>query len=371
MTESRDKATRAIGEAASEWVVKMHAPNVPEEDSRVFMEWLRRSPQHVAEYLHAEKVFLVLEGVAREDSTDIASLLREPSNVVDLQVGDEGRNSAPVQSTSGSDQRPVRIFAAAAALVAMVAVGALLAVHAWRGDDTFATGTGEQRRIVLEDGSTVDLNTRSSVNVRFNAAVRQIELTEGEAYFSVAKDAQRPFLVTTGNAVVRAVGTQFNVYRQQTRAVVTVLEGKVAVIANDDVSSAERLLMGSGSEPRASVAPAQIEISAGEEVAVDLDRHAKAITPRPAVTNTHTATAWRQRRLIFENQSLAEVASEFNRYNRRQFIVEDAQLGADLISGVFDADRPDDLVSFLEGQGNVRIVRGEQGDFRITRADGI
>lgn len=362
MKESRDKTARAIGEVASEWVVKMHAADVSDADARAFMEWLRRSPQHVAEYLHAEKVFFVLEGAAQEDPTDVAALLREHgSNIVELQQAEDASEievAAPLPTVRSRS----RWLAAAAAVVAM-AGASLLAVHTWRSDNTFATGTGEQRRIVLDDGSTVDLNTRSSVKVQFTDATRRIELAEGEAFFSVAKDPARPFIVSTGTAEVRAVGTQFNVYRQPTRAVVTVLEGKVAVTANDVATSEQHSLP--------TVDPAPIEISAGEEVAVNLNRAGSAVATPTANSNTRVATAWRQRRLIFENQTLSEVASEFNRYNRHQFVVEDVQLGAELISGVFDADRPDDLVSFLEGQGNVRVRRGEAGEFIVTRAEGI
>lgn len=371
MKEARDKAMQAIGEVASEWVVKMHAAEVSEADARAFMEWLQRSPQHVAEYLHAEKVFFVLEGAAREDATDVAALLRQHgSNIVEMQTSAtaEDVSSAPKPTTGGHRRQ---WLAAVAAVVATVTVGALLTINMWRSETTFATGTGEQRRLVLDDGSTVDLNTRSSVHVHFTDATRRIELTEGEAYFSVAKDPQRPFIVSTGSAEVRAVGTQFNVYRQESRAVVTVVEGKVAVTASDSLASDERLLPKMDARMDMPAAPAPIEISAGEEVAVDLNRAGAAVATPPVSSNTRVATAWRQRRLIFENQSLQEVAAEFNRYNRRQFVIEDAQLGAELISGVFDADRPDDLVSFLQGQGNVRIVRGEAGEFRITRDQGI
>lgn len=374
MTEARDKAAKAISEVASEWVVRMHAADVPEADARAFMEWLRRSPQHVAEYLHAEKVFFVLEGAAREDATDIDTLLREHgSNIVSLQRSDEiEAERLAVESRPAVRKRRSRLFAAAAAIVATVAGGAMLAVHTWRDEHTFVTGTGEQRRIVLDDGSTLDLNTRSSVHVRFSDTARRIELTEGEAYFSVTKDPARPFLVTAGNAVVRAVGTQFNVYRQQTRAVVTVLEGKVAVTASDVSASGESLLPVASQRDEAPAVPAPIEIGAGEEVAVSLHDDGSSIASSPAVTNTRAATAWRQRRLIFENQSLAEVAAEFNRYNRRKFVIEDAQLGTDIIiGGVFDADRPDDLVSFLQGQSHVRVQRGAAGEFRIMREDGI
>src|SRR5205807_1325966 len=99
----------------------------------------------------------------------------------------------------------------------------------WGRPQVYATAIGEQRSVVLKDGSMIQLNSRSRVEVRYTDHDRKIALKEGQALFTVARDTQRPFLVSAGDTAVRAVGTQFDVNRLETEIVVTVLEGKVAV----------------------------------------------------------------------------------------------------------------------------------------------
>ncbi len=93
----------------------------------------------------------------------------------------------------------------------------------------YSTDIGERRSITLADGSTVDLNARSKLRIEFSSAERRVELLDGQALFQVAKDKQRPFIVHSGDATVRAVGTQFDVYRKDSGTTITVLEGRVAV----------------------------------------------------------------------------------------------------------------------------------------------
>ena len=224
------------------------------------------------------------------------------------------------------------------------------------GAEAYATGTGEQRRIVLADGSAVDLNTRSRIEVDFREGSRDIHLLGGEAFFDVAKDPSRPFHVTSGTTVVRAVGTQFNVYRQSTQTVVTVVEGRVAVTESPAGSAAGPATVASTGSPGPGAAA--LELSAGQEVVVASRPARRADTVRTSVvrpmpTNVRAATSWRQRRLIFEDRALADVVAQFNRYNRRQLVIQDAGLAGERISGVFDADKPQDLLAFLARNGEV------------------
>jgi transmembrane sensor len=200
--------------------------------------------------------------------------------------------------------------------------------------NVYSTGVGEQRRIVLADGSSVELNTRTKIRVDFGSGSRNVYLQEGEAFFSVAKETARPFRVFSHAAVVRALGTQFNVYAPQNDTIVTVLEGRVAVTARDGLSAPKAL---------------PVEVEAGRTARVEPEKPTTVATTRP-----DTAIAWRQRRLVFENEPLAGVAAEFNRYNVQQLIVSDETLAARRISGTFDPNKPDDLVGFLTQHGEVR-----------------
>ncbi len=91
---------------------------------------------------------------------------------------------------------------------------------------------GEQRSIALADGSTLELNSRSKVRVRYSEHERALELLEGQALFRVAKDTSRPFIVSCDGTRVRAVGTQFDVNKKRGGTVVTVVEGQVSVVSS-------------------------------------------------------------------------------------------------------------------------------------------
>jgi transmembrane sensor len=173
----------------------------------------------------------------------------------------------------------------------------------WRtdGGPTYSTATGEQRTLKLEDGSIIYLNTRSSVRVSYSSNARDINLQTGEALFSVAHDPARPFRVFAGDIVVRAVGTQFNVLRRPDETRVALVEGKVRV------STSPETLAGTSAD-----APGSIQLSAGEQATVLSD--GKVHTH---VADPESSTAWRQRRLVFRDTELSEIAAEFNRYNRR------------------------------------------------------
>ena len=149
-------------------------------------------------------------------------------------------------------------------------------------------------------------------------------------------------------AQVRAIGTQFSVYRKPAGTVVTVLEGKVVVSPAAESESAE--------DPDVGVIP----LSAGQQAIVDSSL-AKQTAKRTTITkatpvDAARAIAWRQNRLIFDNQPLSVVITEFNRYNRRQLVVEDPELAAQGISGVFDPDKPEGLILFLNKKGGVRAT---------------
>ena len=205
---------------------------------------------------------------------------------------------------------------------------------------------GEQRTIQLADGSTVELNARSRVEVRLTDRRRDVALIEGQALFRVAKDKHRPFVVRAGDAQVRAVGTEFDVYRKQTETVVTVVEGRVETY-----------------EESGSAGAAAIVLSAGEQLTVQ----AHTVT-KPMRADTVAATAWVQKRLMFEETPLSEVAEEFNRYNRRPLAIDDRELQKLKISGVYSSTDPTSLINFLRNQTSIRVIETEN-QVRVVRRD--
>jgi transmembrane sensor len=225
------------------------------------------------------------------------------------------------------------------AMAAAVAALALTAsVFFWqRSGQSYATAVGEQRTLELEDGSIVHLNTHSKIEVRLSAGGRDIELVAGEALFKVHRDPARPFRVHAQDAVIQALGTQFNVYRRPQGTTVSVLEGAVQVAATRLDAGEEARIVPSGAVMKHKVAD---------------------------VTQT---VAWRQRRLVFDQDSLSDMIQEFNRYNSTpQFHLEGTDVANRHYTGVFDADDPESLIQLLAAEPGLAVERKD--DTILVRA---
>lgn len=345
MSATHDKTTQAIREAAAEWIVRLDAPDVPPADNTAFTAWLRRSPEHVREYLRAETAWAALTGAAARHTGDVEALLAAESTSVHFMT----KMAAASQSLRDEAHEVNRVQKArvkrflvplAIAATVLLVLGFTFVPNLWDRLDphTYVTDTGEQRRIVLPDGSSIELNTRTRLHVDYTGRARTIHLVTGEAFFDVAEDAARPFSVVSDTATFRALGTQFNVRVQPDHAaVITVVEGSVAV-----------------EESKAGVIEAQpgdcLEVVAG-----GFFDHGRVDAAR--------ATAWRQRRLIFDNEPLSAVIEEFNRYNTQQLELADPALGAERLSGVFAPDKLPALLQFLRKYGDWVVV--EQSDRRL------
>jgi transmembrane sensor len=229
--------------------------------------------------------------------------------------------------------------------------------------ERYATDIGEQRSVLLDDGSLVTLNTDSRIEVKYNDHRRFVRLVRGEALFNVAHERERPFDVDTGNAVVRAVGTQFNVDRRADRTTVSVVEGKVQVIAEPSASPALPAPGGAAAKEQS-----ESEFLAASERLVLTESGMGE--PEP-IANLAPVTAWTQRQLVFENQSLGEVAEEFNRYNRQHILIQSAQLRTQQVTGVFQANDSASFLAFIARVPGVRVTTTEQGHHLVSLQEGV
>jgi transmembrane sensor len=186
---------------------------------------------------------------------------------------------------------------------------------------------GEQKMVELADHSHLVLNARTKLKVRFSTDIRSIELLEGQAQFSVAKDPARPFKVHAGSKTVVAVGTVFDVQLIDNEFEVSMLEGRVAVLSATEVNSL-------------SAAAIPLELSTGEALYVHADGEAAVVK-----ADIEAATAWRQGKVIFRDEPMSEAVHRLNRYSRQQVVIDDVQLGRLKVSGVFDSD---DTQAFAE-----------------------
>jgi transmembrane sensor len=376
--DPRSKLNNQIYEEASEWFVECRAGDLDDKTRKAFDTWLRKSPEHMSAYLELSAIWnegCLLDPQGKFDqNTLIAEAVVDHDNVIDwsgtrndFDVPAAALAIAPAPAPAPAPaQHEHRRFsrwrvAAIAASLALAATATLFYVQTSQAP-TYATAIGEQRSLALMDGSTVELNSRSKIVVRYTAQGRNVELLQGQALFRVAKDASRPFIVKTGATLVRAVGTEFDVYQKRDGTVVTVVEGRVAIVTDhalpwpDAATSATEEPRRSNLEfptvPKGQIG--NILVAAGEQLTVTPKLIQIAEHP-----NIATATAWTQRQLVFESASLADVADEFNRYNDRQLIVADPKLETFHVSGVFSSTDPASLIRFLRARPELKILETE------------
>lgn len=225
-------------------------------------------------------------------------------------------------------------LALAASLVFTLLAGASWVYLQNAGWLQFETRVGGFARVVLDDGSVIDLNTNSEVRVRMDDARREVRLLRGEGRFQVAHDSARPFTVAAADASLRAVGTAFTVrLRESARVDVLVFEGKVTI--------------------ESAHAPQSPPVVAGEAATVLPDRISVI---QVQAQQLERRLAWTAGRLKFGGETLGEAVSEFNRYNRRQLKLADASLALLRVGGNFAATDPDSFAAALSSAFSLRVA---------------
>ncbi|MNI51804.1 fec operon regulator FecR [compost metagenome] len=189
----------------------------------------------------------------------------------------------------------------------------------------FATALGERRHVALPDGSVIDLNSRSRLQVRFEKGQRNIELSEGEAMFNVAHDSDRPFVVESGTGKVTVTGTRFDVRRGASDTRVVVEQGTVRVQGRE--------------------APGDVFVALTAGLGTRVDAHGN-VAPAYAV-NPAELTAWRSGKLVFNNASLSEVVEEVSRYREKPLTVSNDKIGQLRLTSVFKSDNTEALLKAL------------------------
>lgn len=189
-----------------------------------------------------------------------------------------------------------------------------------------ATGVGERREITLADGSRVLLNTDSALSVDYSTGRRSLALWRGEAFFTVARDPTRPFVVAAAGAEAQALGTAFDLRLDPDTLDIAVASGEVA-FAN------ARLKAGEGG---------RLDLTSG--------RFARAITA------VETRLAWRQGRLVVDRWPVARVLDELGRYHQGRILLRDDALGRKPVSGIYDLDRPTEAVRAVAAAAGGRVA---------------
>jgi len=334
MKRYRHNISGPVPEQAAEWLVGLAEPTCTEAQRREFTGWLKKSPQHIEEFLGI--AMLQLE-VAEQSSVvqDIVAELRSLDDQRPVPLFRESGTPGGLPVTPRRRRTRYLAWASAAAL-AVIAVVLVRLPTVEPPLISHRTEVGEQRSIVLDDGSIMTLNTLSEANVQFGRATRRVTLVAGEAMFDVVSDPDRPFVVETGAMSLNVLGTKFSVYRKKDSTRLAVVEGAVSAVSRYAPGSKVVVRMGEG-------AVATMQGIALTDPQFDVEK----------------AIAWTQRRLVFDGAPLAEVVAEFNRYNRLPLIVEDSALASRAITTVFNAHDVSALVGFLQLEPDVEVQYGE------------
>jgi transmembrane sensor len=364
-----ERGSKAVSEreAAAAWHDRLHREDVPDETRKAFDNWLAASSQHRELYESIDRAWSTLSEAAEDPR--ILALRHETA----LRL--TRRNSETV--------RPLRWVAAAAVLI--LAVGAISLTLRPSDDHSFMarlfhptgngghyeTATGERLAFTLGDGSQVTLDTQSEIRVSFSPTERQVRLTHGQAFFEVAKDPQRPFVVEVHDRRFVAVGTAFDVRVDGDQVKVTMVEGTVRVERRDESIPA---LRGSGqpgasarstgralsSENRAITTVATITV--GEQLVADARSRDDV-----RATDPERDTSWRRGQVIFDNTRLGDAIAEVNRYSDAKIELADADLADLRLSGAFATGRPTIFVEALTSYFPVQVTRSDERGLTLSK----
>lgn len=318
---------------ARHWVVRLSEND--KDDAQAFEKWLGQNEGHGQAYKDAKRVW---QG---------AGALENLKGMVSLDDLDRFSMELATAQTS----RPKRyIYGAVAAAMLLFMVGLFgdwgqgpVAVSG----GSYETAMAEIRTVTLSDGSVVSLGAASDIRVDFAEGVRRVFLERGQAFFDIKKDAGRPFYVYADQAIIRVVGTRFDVRRGAGEISVGVVEGIVDVT------------QGSG-QP----AHAKTRLIAGDQLVVKQGQES-AVKP----VSVSTLGAWREGRLYYEDVTLREVIADISRYHPDQIRLASSDIGDLRITGSFNTRKIDQIFSHLEQVLPVEVRRMGQNDILLVARD--
>lgn len=320
---------------ARDWAVRVHSADMSRREFLALERWLRTDPANADAYARMNKIGH-LGLLLKEHPEQLARLTDNPQWQKDF----GGRKTAIRTS-------PLFWTATATASLAAVGVAVYLAWLQVPGSE-YVSGRGEQRQVGLADGSRIMVNTESEVRVAFTSQERAVDLARGEAYFDVAKDAARPFIVRAGHAEIRAIGTKFSVRRLEGDVQVVVTEGQVHVTRG----------------PKAEAKLAQpVPLHPGQSArlgTIDQPVHVAAI-------DAARATAWTTGNVEFEEATLAEVVRDVNRYTAKPFVVQDPELNEIRFTGRFHVGDTEMVKFALKDRFDISAAEDDKS-IRLSRS---
>lgn len=313
-------ASDDCGYEAAEWFVRLQTLDLSNEDLQEWERWIANPANRAAfdDIQHIRHLARRSVGALNSRSGATMSELSQDRYDGSMPVANwlaqrEVEGGRARNFSSGRTSR----FVAFAAIAVVVATGVLL----WASGrlpggasgeqvDVHKTIAAEHRDIALPDGSMIVVGAKSAVSVSFGAERRVVNLTHGEAWFQVARDVTRPFVVVAGGGTITAVGTAFNVRRDAEEVVVTVTEGRVNVAQPPTAAAQSR-------------EPMTATVVAGQEVSYNVSGELGEVKR----ADPEVALAWREGRLEYRREPLKRVIPDVNRYLRKEIVVVDPEIG--------------------------------------------
>jgi transmembrane sensor len=345
---------------ALRWIAELQTGT--EQTRSEFGLWIRRSPEHLRAYLRHIALATELRSLDL-GKIDLPSLIERATSartIVAWPGGSRGMARASHASTRAMLMVRNRRWILAAAILLPALVVSTIWYPGIRGffqTTQYRTAIGQTRTIVLPDQSTVVLNTDTVIRTNVSSSVREVYLLRGEALFKVVHDSAVPFRVHAGSTLVEDLGTEFAVRCRPDDTLVSVVSGLVQVSQDHSHSQASPavpapvLLTTPEFEPIRKPA----RVSAGEQVSIV----ASGTLIQRRQINVSQAIAWQKGRLSFDNATLEEVTSEFNRYNVRKIQIHGDALRSRRYSGVFDAHDPGSFVDYLREDPRIEVEDGQ------------
>lgn len=330
----------AVEARAAAWLAQRDE-GFTESQASEFEEWRRADPLHAEAVARLERAWSSLERLGELSLEKRDALAREF-----LQEQETGL-------LAGLRSRWIALSSAAAAVL----VFAFVAL--WPGERggepsrqrivRQESTSDSYRRLTLEDGSIVDMNAHTELRIAYAPSERRVQLVSGEASFSVAKNKERPFLVSAGGVTVRAVGTAFNVRMAPAAVEILVTEGRVKIEKEDDALSRrkETPLVGAG-EKIVIAAPSEKRLQA-------------PVVTRVTQETIRQELGWQASWLHFDGTPLAKAIDDFNERNRIKLELEDSRLGELKVDGNFRVENVEAFVRLLEMNGGIVADRSMEG----------
>ena len=315
----RLRSQEEIDREAAAWTWRLDAGTPGAAERAEFESWLRRDARHRRAFEDLRKTW---------DTLDRLSEAKRDEKIAAL-----------AWATRRMESRLSAGQWAAAAAVFAVMIGTAWWIGRAAGTRVYATAVGQERRVRLADGSVVALNTQTRIEVRYSHARRDIYLLQGEAHFHDTHEADRPFFVHAGGALVQAIGTQFEVRLHADRRIeVLVNQGRVEVRDAGSSASSARF------DPFARMRPSSPvrALAAGQQLSMD-GLHVKVIS----VSSRQIADdlAWRYGALVFDNEPLSQAVAEVGRYTPLRIMLRGPGVADLRISGRF---RTSDVPGFFK-----------------------